>query len=864
MKNKNRVHHLPPVHPSNTTERRSPSFSDTSSYVLFDTPPSSPPATAYFDVNHLGVRSDKDHLFVVGAHHGFPDLRTEDDSESLKSFAAHSGKDPWRIDMRLTFLWCLAYEARYRRVAPALELWLAIIDGERERVDWGMWEDGDERWLRQMIKQRKMGGRFKTVSALLSPPDWRAAQDSLKRRISTPRAPNPLRHWKTQSRVLRIAWCAVTDGSPAVGQKYVDLVKPISAWAHFTMPFRPLDDWQDINSWLHNRADCSLSSSKVAWQWFIAALPDYNTSPTQIQEAVGCCGTCISTASLLLSDNLNAIEPARWPAVLWVAFRIQTRDSPAESRTIDALLATITEKRDRHLDLWSWDGTDEQALRPKVLTGTEGVSWMGQYPTSWHEHLRLLDPTEWTRLSELTYQASRPRIGPPEYDTAIRMGTITLWAASHSDSSADIGTILCLDEFISASKLKQPDDRDLPKYLVNSVVHTDIQCLCAQIAVTLRDQSASREFLRARNDDAQKLLDLLQDLLDYELLDDGIRPVILRALLKLSSKSGRHPRCFVLPDLRLQSSQVAAGSFGDVYKGRVHGETVSVKVMRVYQDADMQALLKEFYHEALIWRQLSHPNVLPFFGVYHLKDAKNRLGLVSPWMKNGSVVSYLKRYPTEVNRLSLVFDIALGLQHLHSWKLVHGDLKGVNVLVTRSGRAVLADFGLSSVTDSKVLLFSSSTVKTGGTMRWQAPELLRGDPNSFASDVYAFACILTGNHPFHEVSNDAAVMFRIINNERPTRSPDISNNIWDVMSKCWKAHHAERLLINDIISTLREPPIRALPTGAASDWGPWYTSKFRSSLEEHTLFLPCGQIDEWQKSDSKPVLCITFCEIQLK
>jgi serine/threonine protein kinase len=66
----------------------------------------------------------------------------------------------------------------------------------------------------------------------------------------------------------------------------------------------------------------------------------------------------------------------------------------------------------------------------------------------------------------------------------------------------------------------------------------------------------------------------------------------------------------------------------------------------------------------------------------------------------------------------------------------------LNVLVTHSGRAVLADFGLSSVvTDSKIHVFSASTLKTGGTVRWQAPELFSESRNSLASDVYAFACV---------------------------------------------------------------------------------------------------------------------------
>ena len=148
--------------------------------------------------------------------------------------------------------------------------------------------------------------------------------------------------------------------------------------------------------------------------------------------------------------------------------------------------------------------------------------------------------------------------------------------------------------------------------MINVLVHTDILCVCAQLADILSNRVTYQEFLKTRNEEAQKLLDLIQDvvifdsnlvtrssfqlqLLDYPLLpvDDGIRPVISKALLRLSTTSSLHPRCFVLSDrLQLDGHQVAAGSFGYVWKGRIHGEIVSVKVMRVYQEADVEALLK--------------------------------------------------------------------------------------------------------------------------------------------------------------------------------------------------------------------------------------------------------------------------------
>lgn len=56
-------------------------------------------------------------------------------------------------------------------------------------------------------------------------------------------------------------------------------------------------------------------------------------------------------------------------------------------------------------------------------------------------------------------------------------------------------------------------EQDLPKSLINVVIHTDIRCICAQFAVILRDPIAYQDFLKAQNEHAQKLLDVLQDVL---------------------------------------------------------------------------------------------------------------------------------------------------------------------------------------------------------------------------------------------------------------------------------------------------------------------------------------------------------------
>jgi serine/threonine protein kinase len=145
-----------------------------------------------------------------------------------------------------------------------------------------------------------------------------------------------------------------------------------------------------------------------------------------------------------------------------------------------------------------------------------------------------------------------------------------------------------------------------------------------------------------------------------------------KALMRLSRASGVHPTCFPLTNVQIEGDQVAAGAFGDIRKGLARGQTVAVKTVRLFQDNEVRAaaqvisstpliqatyliVSQQFGREALIWRQLSHPNLLPFFGL-HYWDSK--LCLISPWMSNGHILHFLANAPPDTDRVSLVGTIS--------------------------------------------------------------------------------------------------------------------------------------------------------------------------------------------------------------
>ncbi|KAK6966797.1 kinase domain-containing protein [Favolaschia claudopus] len=385
---------------------------------------------------------------------------------------------------------------------------------------------------------------------------------------------------------------------------------------------------------------------------------------------------------------------------------------------------------------------------------------------------------------------------------------------------------------------------DLSSHAVECLIY-----LTARLVNSLRTRDAYDKFLEYRGTEAQKMLDLLQDLMDLEAVST-IRPMLFKAMYRLSRASNLYPRCFTLTGLHKLGTQVAGGGYGDIWKGLVRGQSVCVKMLRIFQESEIAMAVKEFGAEALIWRQLCHPNVLPFFGLYYIEK---RLCLISPWMENGHIMEFLRaNSPDTHKRFSMILDISSGLEYLHNQNTIHGDLKGINILVTPSGRACIADFGLSIIVNAMTLrLTTSTTVNHKGTARYNAPELFEEGAKTFASDIYAFGCIayeiITGELPFRKY-NDIQIMFRVFKGKRPERLPSCMgtpalDSFWELLEICWAGEKEKRPNPDNIIKRLIQAPIRAAMTPIQSDWDDKFTAKFRRSINMQPLLPSVHEIE---------------------
>ncbi|KAK0439497.1 kinase-like domain-containing protein [Desarmillaria tabescens] len=220
---------------------------------------------------------------------------------------------------------------------------------------------------------------------------------------------------------------------------------------------------------------------------------------------------------------------------------------------------------------------------------------------------------------------------------------------------------------------------------------------------------------------------------------------------------------------------------------------VCLKVLRILVNNGVQnadAIISKFCREALVWRNVKHRNVLPFLGVNKELFAPS-FYLISPWMENGNIISFLHHHP-RLDRLQAITDVARGMAYLHSLEppIVHADIRGANILVTDDFRCCLADFGLALAVETPSSASSNSSIS--GSLRWLAPEILDFhlfDPRYLtARDVYAFGCtvveIFTGKPPYPHIHHDSAIIHEVLTKRNHPKRPSlVVDELWELIKE---------------------------------------------------------------------------------
>jgi len=235
--------------------------------------------------------------------------------------------------------------------------------------------------------------------------------------------------------------------------------------------------------------------------------------------------------------------------------------------------------------------------------------------------------------------------------------------------------------------------------------------------------------------------------------------------------------------------KLGEGSFAQVHLAhpkRFSDKKVALKVVNLVdfeEDKWKRLALEEV---KAINEVKQHSNILQCFASFQDQNG-DRLVMVLEYADGGDLEGYINRaYFSLQERLPerriwrFFHQISSAISYMHKMRLLHRDLKPANVMLkcSESGPVMkVCDFGLS-----RLMSLRTKVVRTNvGTPYYMSPERTKGEPYTFASDVWSMGCILyelaTGGSPFiGERSNEFALQMRVKTGEYPPIPDDNYTN----------------------------------------------------------------------------------------
>ena len=193
------------------------------------------------------------------------------------------------------------------------------------------------------------------------------------------------------------------------------------------------------------------------------------------------------------------------------------------------------------------------------------------------------------------------------------------------------------------------------------------------------------------------------------------------------------------------------GGMGKVYQATaLDGTRVALKLVKSDLARD-PTFRHRFLREARIAQTVKHPNVVP---VLATGEHEGIPYMAQRFIDGLALDQKLKRDgPLDLtSAVRICASVAAGLDAVWAAGMVHRDVKPANILLDEHGEAYITDFGLAKDTQGSVLTLPGQAL---GSMDYMAPEQIRGQPLSAATDVYALGCVMyecvCGRPPFGEV-----------------------------------------------------------------------------------------------------------------
>lgn len=250
----------------------------------------------------------------------------------------------------------------------------------------------------------------------------------------------------------------------------------------------------------------------------------------------------------------------------------------------------------------------------------------------------------------------------------------------------------------------------------------------------------------------------------------------------------------------MRGGSIGQGAFGTVYKAMDSDtlELFAVKETKLERGSAREMLDTEL----MLFQSLRHANIICYLG-HQITDTHLRIFL--EFADGGSIASILSEFgPLQGRALAkATADTLEGLDYLHTREIpvVHRDVKGANILVTKPFCVKLSDFG-NSKCDSNTKSFS-----VGGSVPWMAPEVLhQKEGHGRKADIWSFGCtvieMVTAEKPWgNQVFNCLMHFMNHIgfSGETPPVPPGASSNMQHLICACTQLSPEQRPTARELL-----------------------------------------------------------------
>ena len=298
---------------------------------------------------------------------------------------------------------------------------------------------------------------------------------------------------------------------------------------------------------------------------------------------------------------------------------------------------------------------------------------------------------------------------------------------------------------------------------------------------------------------------------------------------------------YIIDNIKL-GKQIGGGAHGRILEAKWEGAIVAVKeihniFINEVSEPEFQSYKRNFLRECEQSSRLRHPNIVRFLGIYYPPGA--RVPSLVMERLHCSLTNLLEQnvdIPVGI-KLSIVYDVALGLRYLHSCTppIIHRDLSSNNVLISKGMEGKIGDLGTARLVDPTR---QSRMTKAPGTVDFMPPEALAVTEDvkyERELDVFSFGCL----------------MLHTLSHQWPTPSEAVVTNPVTLEVKgCTEIQRRSRFL--NIIDKNKSGTLVPLIESCLSN-----LPKSRISIVRM-----CDQLEGMIERESIPVNCLTASLLQ--